>query len=166
MKKKSSVKLSLHYNKIKDIFCKEQYLDYIKNATNRHNTTKLRISAHDLEIEKGRYKKTLRKDRTCKWCLLTLDSHVIEDEYHMLFTCDLYAPNRTKLIKSLNKTLTTEIIKINTSTDSLLDLENIRLAFTGINHSSLSNNLFKLQSPLHSHTLIALTILSQFTITS
>ena len=55
--KSTSIKLSLHYDKIKHNFCKEQYLDYVNNAPNRHKTTQIRISAHDLEIESGRYKK-------------------------------------------------------------------------------------------------------------
>ena len=32
-------------------------------------TTKIKISAHDLEIETGRYKNIAR---TCKWCQLSL----------------------------------------------------------------------------------------------
>ena len=57
--KKASIKLSLYYDKIKHSFCKEQYLDYVKNTSNRHKTTQIRISAHDLEIESGRYKKLI-----------------------------------------------------------------------------------------------------------
>ena len=54
--KKASVKLQLFYDNIKTSFEKEKYLDLVTNATFRYNTTRLRISAHDLEIEKGRYK--------------------------------------------------------------------------------------------------------------
>ena len=68
----------------------------------RSDTTKLRISAHDLEVERGRYKNLPRESRTCHWCKTSMGIDVIEDENHMLFTCDLYAKQRSKLITQLN----------------------------------------------------------------
>ena len=72
-------------------------------------TTKIRISAHDLEIETRGYKNIARINRVCKWCQISLgiensenkiekyietstSSRVkyIEDENHVLFQCDLY----------------------------------------------------------------------------
>ena len=58
--KRESPKLNLFYDKIKPNFSKETYLDLVKNAAYRYRTTRLRISAHDLKIEKGRYKKIPR----------------------------------------------------------------------------------------------------------
>ena len=95
--KGSSTKLSLYYHKTKENFCIEQYLDNVKNRKNRQRTTRLRISAHDLKIETSPHKHIPRSDRLCKWCALTLGSHELEDVSHMLFKCDLYASNRTKL---------------------------------------------------------------------
>ena len=97
--KKNSVKLSLFYDKIKNSFVKENYLDLVTNAKFRYTTTRLRISAHDLEIEQGRYKAIPREERICKWCQLTLNSKIIEDEHHVIFVCDLYSNLRSKLLK-------------------------------------------------------------------
>ena len=60
--KKTSTKLSVFYDKIKHSFVKENYLDLVTNAKSRYATTRLRISAHDLEIEQGRYKKSSEKN--------------------------------------------------------------------------------------------------------
>ena len=48
--------------------------------------TRWRLSNHDLRIETGRYTKpmTPRENRTCVLC------NVIEDEYHVIFSCPLY----------------------------------------------------------------------------
>ena len=58
--------------------------------------SKLRVSAHILEIEAGRWKKptqTSRENRKCKIC------DVLEDEYHFLFECSLYDALRQTLFK-------------------------------------------------------------------
>ena len=154
--KSSSKKLMLYYDKIKNSFCKEQYLDYVKKATNRYKTTQLRISAHDLEIEAGRYKDIPRDNRFCKWCLLTLDSKQIEDENHVLFTCDLYAPNRSKLIKTLNDTIKNTGFTENK--DSHFDQDSLKVAFESINHLTLATVFPRLQSPMHDATLTATNI--------
>ena len=49
--KKDSAKLFLFYNNIKLHFEKEPYLDLVKNAKSRYCTTRLRISAHNLDIK-------------------------------------------------------------------------------------------------------------------
>ena len=100
--KKDSAKLFLFYNKIKLNFEKEPYLDFVKNAKSRYCTTRLRISAHNLEIEYGRYKNIPREKRKCKWCDLTLNTSHLENEHHVLFECDLYANIRSKLVRTLN----------------------------------------------------------------
>ena len=101
--KASSSKLSF-YNSCKLKFGRESYLDVTKGFTRRINTTKLRISAHDLEIERGRYKNLPKENRICHWCKTCLDNENFEDEKHMLFYCDLYATLRIKLITQLNNT--------------------------------------------------------------
>ena len=98
--KAKSSKLSFYHN-IKSSFQKEPYLDETKIPTNRYRTTRFRISAHDLEIETGRYSNIPRENRSCKWCLLTLSSNIIEDEPHLLYDCDLYAELRTKLSNTI-----------------------------------------------------------------
>ena len=101
--KSNSPKLAF-YHHIKKNFSKEPYLDIVKNPSHRYRTTQLRISSHDLSIEKGRYKKIIREDRVCTWCSLTLGDKIVEDEYHVLFNCYLYNDLRVKLTKNLIKT--------------------------------------------------------------
>ena len=99
--KGKSSKLSFyHLHKTK--FAREAYIDAIKGFSRRYNTTKLRISSHDLEIERGRYTNTPRELRICNWCNISMGKKTIENEYHFLFECDLYATLRAKLITSLN----------------------------------------------------------------
>ena len=98
----NSSKLSF-YHEHKSKFAREVYLDETKGFSRRYSTTKLRISAHDLEIERGRYSKIPRETRTCKWCNTSMGVKVIESENHVLFECDLYADLRAKFISKLNK---------------------------------------------------------------
>ena len=51
---------------LKQIFQKEVYLDILDNRSHQQALTQLRISAHKLEIENGRYSKKPIDDRTCK----------------------------------------------------------------------------------------------------
>ena len=53
------------YDKIKQNFSKEIYLDLAKNAAYRYRTNRLRISAHDLEIERGHCKNIPRNEQYC-----------------------------------------------------------------------------------------------------
>jgi hypothetical protein len=95
-----SKKLSF-YRELKTKFTKESYLDYVKYA-DRSNTTRIRISAHRLQIELGRYNKTPKEDRICAWCNTVLGIRVIEDENHFLTQCDLNAQTRQRLIEKIN----------------------------------------------------------------
>ena len=99
--KSVSPKLSF-YHSIKNNFREEPYLNLCKGFTRRTSTTRLRISAHDLEIERGRYRNVLRENRICNWCKTSLGLNIVEDESHALFQCDLYAKQRSKLITSIN----------------------------------------------------------------
>ena len=101
--KNKSIKLSLFYNFYKTSFTKEPYLDLVTNPAFRYRTTRLRVSSHDLEIEKGRYTNTPRNERICKWCSLTLGEHLIESEQHFLYSCDLYSKHRACFISNLSK---------------------------------------------------------------
>ena len=68
------------YKTIKQNLEKECYLDS-QNFEKRRNITKLRISDHNLLIEKGRYLKIPRENRLCLQC------NLIEDEKHFLLYC-------------------------------------------------------------------------------
>ena len=55
---------------------------------------KLRISAHKLNIEVGRYNKTPRNERFCKKC----NTGEIEDEMHFLLLCNHFETDRKNIL--------------------------------------------------------------------
>ena len=117
--KSTSPKLQF-YNSIKLSFSKEPYLDAIKNAHDRYHMTRLRISAHDLNIERGRYINIERSRRFCIWCKTSMGLENIEDEFHLLNSCDLYAKSRAKLAIHIAK-LT---LQAHNATDDIVELVN------------------------------------------
>lgn len=88
------------YCTFKDCFCLEPYL-LNHNFKSRRNLTKLRTSAHKLEIETGRHKKPFisAELRWCKCCNL----EVAEDEYHFIMTCPRFTTQREKLWADLGE---------------------------------------------------------------
>jgi len=100
--KKDGNKLRTYYTFKKD-FSYERYLDFERIFTLRTNITKLRISAHKLEIETGRYSKNKikinSKQRVCKHCT----SGEIEDEQHVIMSCSKYINNRTIMVQTLTE---------------------------------------------------------------
>ncbi len=87
------------YKLFKKEFEFEKYLLHIKDWTLRRNLTKLRISAHNLYIEKLRYSypKIPVKDRLCDTC------KVIEDEQHVVMYCTRFEASRSRLLKDINE---------------------------------------------------------------
>ena len=77
--KSKSSKLSF-YHSLKNKFAREMYIDCVKGFSRRYNTTKLRISSHDLEIERGRYDDTPKELRVCNWCNTSMGQKIIENE--------------------------------------------------------------------------------------
>ena len=77
--------------------------NYVKslNRYQRRNFTKLRISAHHLAIETGRYTKppTPRDERICKFCTL----NAIGDEKHFLLSCPKFENERINMFNELSK---------------------------------------------------------------
>ena len=71
------------------------------NIEHRRALTKLRISDHILQIERGRYSKNYvsPEQRKCPYC------HVMENEEHFLVNCSLYSTERNLLFQKLNKTI-------------------------------------------------------------
>ena len=78
--------------------------------TLRKNFTKLRISAHKLDIEMGHYAKpkVAPENRKCQQCSL----NKIEDEFHMFMECPFYAMEWNKFVSELED-FTTFDFKIN-----------------------------------------------------
>ena len=82
----------------KNEFKFENYLQIIKDFEIRKNVTRLRISAHNLAIEKGRHKRPTKlplEERTCNIC------NTLEDEIHFLINCQLFCSPRLILFQSL-----------------------------------------------------------------
>ena len=74
----------------------ELYLHHITNTSFKLRTllSKIRLSSHALEIEKGRHckPKIPPENRLCKAC-----GEGVEDEIHFLFKCSLYDIERSVL---------------------------------------------------------------------
>lgn len=92
IKENNSGKL-LFYSKIFNDFEMQKYLYFNIPKFLRNKLTKLRISAHSLAIETGRYCKPVipSERRFCKFC-----ETLIEDEVHFLFQCPQYSNIRKK----------------------------------------------------------------------
>ena len=73
------------YFYLKSHFGKEKYLE-INNFKTRQSICKIRISAHSLNIETGRYKNIERSERKCTNCFMG----DVEDEQHFIMNCPLY----------------------------------------------------------------------------
>ena len=117
----TSSKLSV-YSKLKKEPAREPYLSEVKIYKHRRALTKLRMSSHSLEIERGRYDKTEAKDRICKYCQV-YGQIKVEDEAHFVVNCPQYKELREKLLPSdiiQNTQLNEEekLIKILSDTDN------------------------------------------------
>ena len=77
------------YFTFKEHFIREKYT-FLNDFKVRQAICKIRISAHPLMIEIGRYKNLETEERLCKLCI-TLK---IEDEYHFLIDCPIYNNSR------------------------------------------------------------------------
>ena len=76
---------------------RESYLNEVTNSKHRCALTKLRLSAHRLEIETGRYNDTTEENRFCVTC--QLEGHqVVENETHFLISCPMYKELRENLL--------------------------------------------------------------------
>ena len=81
------------YKNIKNNLDKEFYLSS-NNFDSRRVITKLRVSDHNLAIEKGRYLKIPRDQRLCLAC------NEVDDEIHFILHCRLNSNLRTHLYNS------------------------------------------------------------------
>ena len=109
------------YCMFKSLLDIERYLLNIPNTKHRQALTRLRISAHSLMIEKGRYQGLPREERHCTYCLTSGEKY-IEDEFHLILICKLYSDLRNCLIKDLIRTNSHEsfiYIMQQNNTDSL-----------------------------------------------
>jgi hypothetical protein len=59
----------------------------------RKNSSRIRLLAQSLKVEKGGHQNIPKRQQVCIHC------NVIEDEYHFILTCPLYFDLRNKFIK-------------------------------------------------------------------
>lgn len=84
------------YRNIKEDFSYEKYLDILPGNL-RTYFCKIRLSAHSLRIQTGRYARNRipRNERYCQYC----NTNDLEDEFHFVLICPCYSEIRNKLIK-------------------------------------------------------------------
>ena len=140
--KGSSSKLEF-YNTVKHEFCLEQYLILVDNFHDRANLTKLRISAHELEIELGRRRGITRQDRHCRWCKISMGTDITEDEEHFLYNCDLYASLRHNTQQRLTNLINSSdhrILRVEPNFMNLLhNINNLHRSM--LNHTKTTSNI-------------------------
>ena len=88
------------YAKLKTETGFEDYLKSVENIMDRTAITKIRLSNHDLMIEKGRHQGLVLDERLCPFC-----KNTIENEQHFLINCEIFNLHRT--------TFFTELIEMN-----------------------------------------------------
>ena len=86
------------YSQIKGKYEMQDYLKFPIKKSVRASLTKLRISAHSLEIETGRYHKPPKpkENRYCNYC-----KNIVEDECHFIYSCPLYNTLRMRFDPTL-----------------------------------------------------------------
>ena len=158
--KSMSSKLAF-YHSIKSEFNREPYLDLVKGFSRRYSTTKLRISAHDFQIEKGRYINLPRDQRICQWCKTNMGLKVIEDEPHVLYECELYSKHRSRLFSNLEKTPDIKINEVQTIHNEIsLNTNNFKsklMAILSPNHSNYTQQQNDLTTNIHSAQSLEIT---------
>ena len=82
------------YKTFKGSFSEEPYLSLVPNRNQRAALTRLRVSAHRLQIEVGRYTTppTPLNSRFCKYCLT--EPRSVDSEFHFLFECNTFKLKR------------------------------------------------------------------------
>jgi hypothetical protein len=97
----TSTKLELsHYSEYKTLLNTELYLYVIPQVSLRRCLARFRCSSHNLAIERGRAIGVNRSERYCLYCQL-LDVKVVEDEFHFVCMCPLYADLRARYLPYL-----------------------------------------------------------------
>ena len=88
------------YSKVKTDIGIEKYLLSNLEIDERTSITKLRLSNHDLMIEKGRHQNIHKSHRFCPFC-----PNQIETEEHFLLQCQQYAVFRNELFFKITNLL-------------------------------------------------------------
>ena len=96
-------KLNL-YASFKKINKFESYLDYIEDFTVTYTLANLRVSAHNLQTEAGRFikNKTPRDKRFFPHCK-TLNIFLIEGEIHFFLACSLFSEDSQSFLENIHR---------------------------------------------------------------
>ena len=94
----NSTKLDFYKN-IYKIQTRAHYVDIISCRSDRSSLAKLRVRAHKLILEKGRYSGIPRQNRICTVC----NTGSIENEQHFLLKCTAYKFLREEFFLKLNR---------------------------------------------------------------
>lgn len=89
-----------NYKQFKTNYVYEPYLDIINSPYLRRDYTRLRLGAHNLAIESGRWKKIEASDRICPVC-----TNGVENEIHFLLECSSYIHQRKVLDNQIQQLL-------------------------------------------------------------
>ena len=76
----------------------EDYLNSIENIRDRTALTKIRLSNHDLMIEKGRHQGLQENQRLCPFC-----ENKVENEHHFVVECSTYDVLRQDLFVKMTE---------------------------------------------------------------
>ena len=89
------------YARFKSQFCQEDYLIVQKSKRIRSDFSRLRVSAHRLMIESGRYNKPNKIPVDKRFCIVCKDGSV-EDEIHFVCHCVVYNEKRSILFNTIS----------------------------------------------------------------
>ena len=87
------------YSKFKTETGLEGYLNSVKNIKDRTALSKIRLSNHDLMIEKGRHQGLQENQRHCPFC-----KNIVENEHHFIMECGTYDSLRQSLFIKISET--------------------------------------------------------------
>ena len=88
------------YAKMKTEIGMENYLTSVENIMDRTALTKIRLSNHNLMIEKGRHQGLQENQRLCPFCT----NNKVENEYHFIMECHIYDVLRQDLFLKVTET--------------------------------------------------------------
>jgi hypothetical protein len=96
------------------------YVNTLKNRNDRAAVCKIRISAHSLIIERGRYFNINKNERHCPIC----KTGQVEDENHFILKCKRFEQIRLKLYDKVSKTVTLNFKNVNNAENKMKILLN------------------------------------------
>ena len=86
------------YARVKTEIGMEEYLNSTENIKDRTALTKIRLSNHDLMIEKGRHRDLDENERLCPFC-----DNAVENEQHFILECGTFRALRVDLLAKVTE---------------------------------------------------------------